>query len=170
MDTSVKETMSVSPVAINFNESLAKAYSQMKAAGFRHLPVVDQNNTLVGIISDRDLLKAMWPIPPSDGYSLPTDPVFKKDAKVLDYMSWPVKTLKHTDELIRAVNIMIDEKISAVVVMRNNQMIGILTHEDLLRVLASLLNEPKAMKQKIVDFVYNSTNSSVTDFLAKTGI
>ena len=47
-----------SPVTgITAETSLAEAWALMKAKGFRHIPVVSADQMLVGIVSDRDLLR-----------------------------------------------------------------------------------------------------------------
>ena len=54
----VIESMKTDLVAIKPTTKLADAKALMKEGNFRHLPVVDENDKLVGIITDRDMRDA----------------------------------------------------------------------------------------------------------------
>ncbi len=51
-----EDVMTQNVVALHDNDNLGNAMEAMKAGKFRHLPVIDNNSKLVGIISDRDIL------------------------------------------------------------------------------------------------------------------
>lgn len=170
MELTLKQTMSERPVAVSCDESLTKAYRLMKSQSFRHLPVLDSLGQVVGIISDRDFKKAMWPIPNLESLEFIDEPIFRKSAKVHEYMSWPVKLLPHDFDIGAAIRIMIVEKISAVVVMQNEKMVGIVTHEDLLRVLSALLKDPQTLRSKVMSLLYNSPIGKISDVLSGIGI
>jgi acetoin utilization protein AcuB len=56
----VREHMSAPPVTVAATTSAAAAKRILDEKRFRHLPVVDGNGLLVGIVSDRDL-RSLWP-------------------------------------------------------------------------------------------------------------
>ncbi len=170
MEITLKQTMSERPITINCDDSLTIAYRLMKTKGFRHLPVLDSLGVVVGIISDRDFKRAMWPIPNLEILEFIDEPIFRKSAKVHEYMSWPVKLLSHDFDIAAAIRIMIAEKISAVVVMQNEEMVGIVTHEDLLKVLSALLKDPESLRSKVMSLLYNSPIGKISDILAGIGI
>lgn len=47
----VSDVMTVDPIYVNEDDSAAAALSVMAVGGFRHVPVLDMDNTLVGIVS-----------------------------------------------------------------------------------------------------------------------
>ena len=49
--------MTDTPVTISQDDSIAYALHAMDLGGYRHLPVVDENNRPTGIISVRDILR-----------------------------------------------------------------------------------------------------------------
>jgi CBS domain-containing protein len=55
-DTPVKDVMTERPVAVNKNVSMGEALSMMSEHHFRHLPVVDEDDTVMGLLSVRDVL------------------------------------------------------------------------------------------------------------------
>jgi acetoin utilization protein AcuB len=116
----------------------------MKQARVRHLPVVDENNAIVGILSDRDLLRASK----SESLTLGACASFlgedlDPEATVSDYMSAPVESVYSDDALKEVVNRMIQERISALMVkdVETQRYVGIITTEDLLRVLLHYLKK-----------------------------
>jgi predicted transcriptional regulator len=71
---------------------------------------------------------------------------FFPDSSVDEYMNWPVITVDQNYSLKDAAQGMIDEKISAFLVTdKNKTAVGIITSEDLLRVLATLLANPSVL-------------------------
>ena len=51
----VAERMTRHPTTVNPQSSIQSALEKMKKGHFRHLPVVDEHNRLLGMFSDRDL-------------------------------------------------------------------------------------------------------------------
>jgi len=47
--------MTRNPTTVKRNERIRDALGKMKNGHFRHLPIVDDNNNLIGMLSDRDL-------------------------------------------------------------------------------------------------------------------
>jgi CBS domain-containing protein len=54
----IKGVMTKAPTVIDADESVATAYKMFQESSFRHLPVVDKNNKLVGMLSLKDIAKA----------------------------------------------------------------------------------------------------------------
>lgn len=52
----VSDFMTRDPVTIDFTVSLAYGLSLMSMGGFRHLPVVDEDNMPVGVVSVKDIV------------------------------------------------------------------------------------------------------------------
>ncbi len=52
----VAEVMHSEPVVAKPYESVGDAYERMKTLGIRHLPVVDDDGVVVGVLSMRDIL------------------------------------------------------------------------------------------------------------------
>jgi acetoin utilization protein AcuB len=170
MSFSIKQSMSAHPMTVRSKDDLSAAYIRMKRECYRHMPVIDDKGNLVGMISDRDFKRAMWPMNAADAHGLPEESSFRKESKVADYMSWPVIALSEDTSLLLAVQTMIDQKVSALVVMRDGDMTGILTNEDLLKVLASLLKRQDSLSEMAVAIAYNSPLSKVSELLATAGI
>lgn len=170
MDFKIDDLMSRHPITARYKDELSSAYLRMKREGFRHMPVIDDSGKVIGIISDRDFQRAMWPHEDFDMQGLPSVPQFQPGSKVSDFMSWPVKSLPEDANLLQAIEMMIDNKISAILVNRGDQATGILTHEDLLRILASILRKPSSLEAGVMKLAYNTPLGKVADMLATAGI
>jgi acetoin utilization protein AcuB len=131
MSYSALDTMTCDLVKATLNENLESAYLKMKNNKIRHLPVVDDTNKIVGIISDRDVYRGMQI---ENGDFDPAD-------KVKDFMSWPIKAVTHDTDLRVVIRRMVKEKISAFLVTYEGRVTGIVTSEDLLKLLFELLED-----------------------------
>ena len=65
----LEEVMTRDPVTIHEDTPAMQALEIMMNFGFRHLPVVDENGVLVGVISIRDLSKPMVEVDVSELHS-----------------------------------------------------------------------------------------------------
>lgn len=169
MKYSVDKFMASPMVTVKFDDLLEKAYDKLSQNRIRHLPVVDDFGSIVGIISDRDFQRAML----RDKYdnNLTTITEFPSSAKVGSFMSWPVKTVDARDSLADVCDIMVNQKISALLVSEESRLVGIITHEDLLRVLSKILTEQKGgISQKVEQWAYNSPIGKVANLLSEAGI
>ncbi|MGZ3719156.1 MAG: CBS domain-containing protein [Bdellovibrionota bacterium] len=133
--SSVKQQMTGKLVTISWDLPISDASDLMDERGFRHLPVIDDLGVVVGIISDRDVNRAMNP----------ANSGFMPEATVNDYMSWPVITVDQNLPLKDAAQGMIDQKISAFLVTDESKaVVGIVTSEDMLKALVGMLSKPSS--------------------------
>ena len=128
----IREKIQRNPVTISPDASFFKARDYIHAMGIRHLPVVDKNNRLVGIVTDRDIREAA----PSDATSLSVHELSNLLAKlkVSAFMTPKEKLITIApDTLIEeAVQLMHDHKIGCLPVLEGSELYGIFTETDAL--------------------------------------
>jgi acetoin utilization protein AcuB len=117
----VVERMTHNPVTITSETAVTQALAIVEQRRLRHLPVLDEKEDLVGIVSEKDLLRA-------DG-----------DEPVQELMTEEVITVTEYTALEEAARIMADHRISGLPVMRNRRMVGIITETDLFSIFLELL-------------------------------
>jgi acetoin utilization protein AcuB len=141
--TQVFENMSQNLVTINWSERMEDAYRKMQVRKVRHLPVMDDQGGTVGMLSDRDVQRAMIStIDKKEGRLFSDENIeFDKDCLVRDYMSWPVKSVDQSADLRLVAEQMINDKVSSFLVTDSQKVVGIVTVEDLLKVLVELLGD-----------------------------
>ncbi|PIV23630.1 MAG: hypothetical protein COS40_03655 [Deltaproteobacteria bacterium CG03_land_8_20_14_0_80_45_14] len=119
-------------MTINPEASFFEARNLIHEKGVRHLPVVDKNNVLVGIVTDRDIREAA----PSDATLLSVQELnyLLGKLKVSSFMTPKAKLIIITpDTLIEeAVQLMHDNKIGCLPVLEQGKLYGIFTETDAL--------------------------------------
>lgn len=171
MSTAVGVVSSHGLVAIHKRESIEQGYNVMKRIATRHVPVVDDDGTIIGILSDRDFQRAMK-VPVERLWSvLDLKPEFCENALVMEYMSWPIQTVDESTSLTQAAEQMIENKISSLIVTRKKKAIGIVTTEDLLKALIKPEQESLvSLKDNLTASIYNSPVGNIAQMLANIGI
>jgi acetoin utilization protein AcuB len=128
----LRERIQRKPITINPDASFFEARNLIHEKGIRHLPVVDKNNKLIGIVTDRDIRQAA----PSDATLLSVQELnyLLGKLKVSAFMTPKDKLITITpDALIEeAVQLMHDHKIGSLPVVEGEKLYGIFTETDVL--------------------------------------
>jgi acetoin utilization protein AcuB len=119
--------MTRSPVTIRNDADLGAAFEIMETRDLHHLPVVDGENQVVGILARRDLKLAAQ--------------VFREaPVEVSEVMHTPVFTIAVDSTLSSAARQMMENRIGSLPVMDDSRhVVGILTETDLFRALTDVL-------------------------------
>ncbi len=134
----VRERMTRNPVLCPPDLPVNEAFDLMKKERIRRIPVVDKNGKLVGIVSDKDLLR----VSPSPATTLSAYeiPYLLSKVKAGDVMTKKVITVSEDTPIEDAARIMVDNKIGGLpVVNESNAVVGIITETDILKTLLELL-------------------------------
>jgi acetoin utilization protein AcuB len=128
----MREKIQKNPISISPEASFYEARNLIHEKGVRHIPVVDKNNMLVGIVTDRDIREAA----PSDATLLSVQELnyLLGKLKVSSFMTPKEKLLTITpDTLIEeAIQLMHDNKIGCLPVVEGGKLYGIFTETDAL--------------------------------------
>lgn len=129
----VQHYMTPSPVTIGPEQTVSEAIDILNKYRFRHIPVVDQNSVLLGMLSDRDLRSAR---PSTVARSKERQNVETQvsNTPVSQLMSEDCLSLNKLSTLDRALLQLQSENVGALpVVNEAQQVIGILSVMDLLK-------------------------------------
>jgi acetoin utilization protein AcuB len=134
----VQKWMRQPVVTIDPATPVADAARLMRERGVRHLPVVDPDGRVVGIVTDRDLRQVLFDVALGGA----EDETASAALRARDVMTWGVVTVTPATELREAVAIMRERRLGALPVLDPaGHVIGILTERDLLGALQALLRE-----------------------------
>ena len=132
--TVVRDLMSGDVVTLGRNEKLVAAEDLMRLGRIRHLPVVDEEGALAGIVSQRDLfhsglMKALGYGSHAQQHALAT--VAIKEAMTTDVVTTTPETPVH-----EAARTMFERKIGCLVVVEGGRIAGILAESDFVKLAA----------------------------------
>jgi CBS-domain-containing membrane protein len=100
------------------------------------LPVVDASGKLVGIVSEADLL-AMETRPDPRTQAMPIPPTAGSSPRLVsDVMTRRVVTILTDSEVSQAARLMIEAEVKRLPVMDGDQLVGIVSRRDLVKVIA----------------------------------
>ncbi len=140
-DIKIKEIMTRPVISIKVDALFSEVAEKITQKKLRHLPVVDKNNKLVGLITQRDLYKISPPRKLEDGSWY-----YDKDELnnfILEKVMIPQPfSMKPDDSVGEAVLNMVQLKYGCVpVVFKNNVLCGIITQLDILKLAAQIYKE-----------------------------
>jgi len=134
----IRDRMTRNPVLCAADLSVTDAFDLMKKSRIRRMPVVDKNGKLVGIVSDKDLLR----VTPSPATTLSAYeiPYLLSKVKVNDVMMKKVITVTEDTPIEEAARIMVDNKIGGLpVVNESYAVVGIITETDIFKTFLELI-------------------------------
>lgn len=131
LDTPVKSVMSTDLVTVFAQTSFDEVQEIFKSNNFHHVPVIDQNNTIIGIISKTDWLeKLQWLATHTGGKTWSRK--YLKSLCAEEIMT-PVPICLFPEDCISlAANLLAENKYHAIPIVDDDQLVGILTTHDLI--------------------------------------
>lgn len=129
---SIAEHIMVAPViSLAPDSTLVDAWQLFGEGKFRHIPVIDHTGKLLGLLSDRDLLRATSSL---------VIPVRSPVDSVASIMHTKVLTATADTNIRELVRVMLEHKVGAMPVVTSHvdsthQLIGMITRSDILRAI-----------------------------------
>ncbi len=112
----VADIMSTALITVGANDPVTGAHAEMEVGVVRHLPVVDDRGHLVGVLSDRDVLRATS---------------HKKPQRVSEIMTRDVITARPETAAHTAASLMLEHGISSLLVVDEaSTLVGVVTMTD----------------------------------------
>ena len=149
----ISRSMTQKVVSIQKDTNLLEAKELMEKNKFRHLPVVEADNRLIGIVTDRDIRSAM----PSIAYYDPESEAAKEKVatiKIEDIMTRNPQTVTPTYTIQDAILLMQKTRVGAFPVVDDDGYLkGIISIRDLVRAFINVLGigEPGTLVCIIVE-------------------
>ena len=126
----VRDIMTERPASVRPQSTLREVLDLMQQLGCRHIPVLDTENHLIGIISDRDCRLAMNS-PYLLGKQWQNDDLTNKLLARMIMIPSPV-VISPDANVVEAAKLMLTWQISCLPVMQGETLVGILTRSDIL--------------------------------------
>ncbi len=128
-----RDIMTTPAVSIRWDATVLEASALMEEMDIRRLPVVDEDNVLIGIISDGDVREALSIYNLTNPYAPDQDEIL---LAVDEVMSAPVFSVGPEEHLRQVVQLMLEHKIGGVpVIDEKRRPLGVITESDIFRLL-----------------------------------
>ena len=131
----VRDVMSPTPKTLGRNDHLVVADDLMKAERIRHLPVLDEQGRLAGIVTQRDLFHSA--LVRALGFGTTVRDKMLDSILVKEVMNEEVVTTTAATPLTEAAAVMAQRKIGCLPVVDGDTLVGILTEGDLVALVAA---------------------------------
>ncbi|RLL47814.1 CBS domain-containing protein [Oceanobacillus piezotolerans] len=122
----VEEIMRTEVITLKANDTIKEAVHLLQVNRIRHIPIVDEEHHVVGIVSDRDVRDA------SPSILLKNHDTRELDNELHTIMSSPVITVHPLDFVEEIAKVFYDKEIACLPVVNHGRLVGVVTEKDML--------------------------------------
>ena len=130
----VKDVMTRDVQIVGRNDELAVADTLMKQARIRHLVVLDEDQLVCAVVSQRDLFRGA--LLRALGFGARAEDSMLRQVAVKEAMSGELHTTTPEAPVAEAARTMIDKKIGCLPVLDGGKLVGIVTETDFVQLVA----------------------------------
>jgi CBS domain-containing membrane protein len=129
--TRVRDLMTEPVFTLSPNDTLECAQELMDARRIRHVPVVDEDGDLVGLVTQRDLARTV--LGRVDALPISARHSILSSRRVRDMMTREVATADPDTDAYEAAATIFENKFGCLPVVEGSRLVGILTEADFVR-------------------------------------
>lgn len=135
----VKDVMTKVPITLGPTDSLRKARGVMEKDRIRHIPIVSAHGIFLGLLSQRDFLRASV----SNLAGLGENEIEEIETSIplAECMNAEVMTITGDYSLYKAGQMMLSHKFGCLPVVEEGRLVGILTESDFVQLSLAFLSE-----------------------------
>lgn len=145
----IDELMTTEPYTLRETDTLADAWKIMTDKHIRHIPIIDQDANLLGLVTQRDVLAATQPFSMHDGKNALDES--GSDIELSSIMIKNIKVLHENDSVRQAAIYMQSHKYGCLPVVLKEKLVGIITDSDFIAVAINLIEQIELMEDEPVD-------------------
>ncbi|MCB1694719.1 MAG: CBS domain-containing protein [Halioglobus sp.] len=144
----VAEIMTREPYTLGPDDTLAAARQLLAEHHIRHIPIVSAEGSLIGVVSQRDVLAA------GDTTVLPREASGSRENYVAlsTIMTTPVQTVDESASLRGTALHLQKHKVGCLPVLRKGKLVGIITDSDFVTIAINLMEQLEAQEPEEFDF------------------
>ncbi len=127
----VRDLMTPKVFTLKPADSLEDLYELMDDKHVRHVPIVDREGDLVGLVTHRDLSRSV--LGPQERLPLSIREDLLRKRRVREIMATEVDTIEPDESLTAAAEMLLENKVGCLPVVEGEHLVGILTEADFVR-------------------------------------
>ena len=135
----VKDVMTTEVFVLNSSHTLELVRSLMRIKHVRHVPIVDPDNTFVGLITHRDLLAQT--ISHLADVDEDEQEYLDRHIHIVNIMKTDILAVDPEMDVCSALTQLLENKYGCLPVVENGKLVGIVTEADFLELTLSLLQK-----------------------------
>jgi CBS domain-containing protein len=130
-----KDIMTTKVVSVHANDTVHRAVALMTDTQVASLPVLDDEDRVIGIISESDIIRDRMPTDARSHMRLVPEQQPDPRQRVRDVMSEMVECMGENADTADLAALMLDNNVRAVPIVDGARLVGIVSRRDLLRTL-----------------------------------
>ncbi len=127
----VRDLMTDRVYTLEPHDDLEALYDLMDEHHIRHVPIVDAEGDLVGLVTQRDLGRTVLGV--RDALPISEQQEIPRRRRVREIMALEVETVEPDESLRTAAQMLLENKIGCLPVVEGEKLVGILTESDFVR-------------------------------------
>jgi len=135
----IKDIMTSEVFVLHATQTLELVRSLMRIKHVRHVPIVDEDNTFVGLMTHRDLLAQT--ISHLADVDEEEQEYLDRHLHIVNLMKSDVLTVDPEMDICSAISLLLDHKYGCLPVVSNGKLVGIVTEADFLNLTLGLLRK-----------------------------
>jgi len=139
--TKAKAVMNTQVISVGLHEDIYEAIRMMALNNITGLPVVDETETLVGIITEKDVLSLLYNNEDRPG-------------EVKDFMTANVVSFDQEDDLHSVVESLRTNHFRRVPILDKGRLVGIISRRDIITYIRNLQREDQVLKDSLLELVF----------------
>ena len=143
----IEEFMTPGPCTLRASDTLQDARAVMTEKHIRHIPITDDDNHLLGLVTQRDVLAATGPRV-NAGSDAPVEADCAK-TPLAEVMVREVSVIHPTASLRQAALYLQAHKFGCLPVVADDRLIGIITDSDFIAIAINLLEQAELVEEEI---------------------
>lgn len=142
----IEEFMTSEPYTLRESDSINDAWEIMIGKHIRHIPVTDDDDHVLGLVTQRDVLAATEPGAIREAKSASHE--VRSDFKMSDIMTRGVTVIHKEDSLRNAALYLQSHKYGCLPVVLDDRLVGIITDSDFIDIAINLLEQAELMEEE----------------------
>lgn len=157
----IEEFMTSEPYTLREADSINDAWEIMIGKHIRHIPITDDDNHVLGLVTQRDVLAATEPGAIREAKTASHE--VKSDFTLSEIMIRDVRVIHKDDSLRQAALYLQSHKYGCLPVVSDDRLVGIITDSDFIDIAINLLEQAELTDEEAMMVIETESGQDLDD-------